>query len=338
MQQELEELRAEKEQYRQDLESVRQTSQGLINKLEAKYQDLDGGFRSQLQVNGELSQRLAMLERMYAATRAELSTVTGSVGDLTNTNMMDGSNITTKIIATASHRSQMSTGSPNPSAKGLYSTWHKSLRSPKEPKEEINSVSMLWDAHTDLGTRIDELIQACMTGRAHASLGEDILRNRVLQEVQEVSQDYNEVVVSGLEDCKHIVDQALKRLEGPLGEEPSSEREQQRDEQLVEQQKQKVFEAAALTPKPPETGENVNGDESDNDTVLETIGDGGSDVDVSLNDMSSIVPPPNYAAPPPPSVRQEEKKDQRSESAAASAARVGEALKATSLKAFIRKN
>merc|ERR1711988_2079285 len=79
------------------------------------------------------------------------------------------------------------------------------------PDEDGNSVSMLWDAHTDLGTRIDELVQACMTGRAHASLGEDILRNRVLAQVEEVHasttkrsfQDSKTAAASSIEHSKN---------------------------------------------------------------------------------------------------------------------------------------
>ena len=103
-----------------------------------------------------------------------------------------GNKIPTMVQAVAVSRTHTGT-----SAAEKFSSWKKTLRG--VPDEDGNSVSMLWDAHTDLGTRIDELVQACMTGRAHASLGEDILRNRVLAQVEEVAREYNETVISGLE-------------------------------------------------------------------------------------------------------------------------------------------
>jgi serine/threonine protein kinase len=321
MMRELKQLRVEKEEYRQQLDSERDSNEQMLDEFESKYQDLDGNFKTQQQVNSELANRLELLERMYTTTRSELNEAKGAFSPLAANSHQGGivgNKIPTMMQAVAVSRTHTGT-----SAAEKFSSWKKTLRG--VPDEDGNSVSMLWDAHTDLGTRIDELVQACMTGRAYASLGEDILRNRVLAQVEEVAREYNETVISGLEDCSSIIDRALQKLEVPIDEQEEVKMDGSEDISTLE----------ALTPAGPGGAGLFDDDETASgvdDTMLDTVGDGAdvSDGETILSgmDMSSVAPP-SYAAPPPPNVEQ---------ATAAKVASLEASLKATSLKAFLSRS
>jgi serine/threonine protein kinase len=338
MMRELDTLRVEKEEFRLQLDSERHAKEQMLDDFESKYQDLDGSFKSQQQVNGELADRLELLERMYATTRSELNEAKGSFNyALPNRQSSQqaglGNDIPTVIQAVGLSRAKPNSTGHLSSAE-TFTTWHKKFRS-TESRDDGNSVSMLWDAHSDLGARIDELVQACMHGRAHESLGEDILRNRVLDQVQDVAREYNETVISGLEDCSSIIDRALRKLEDPGDEHGGNGSED-------------VTTLEALTPGPAGVGLFDDESESGADTMLDTVGDGAdvSDGETILSgmDMSSVAPP-SYAAPPPPSFEAQKFPPQQqppqpppqgaTSKAAVSAASLEAKLRATSLKAYL---
>ena len=150
-----------------------------------------------------------------------------------------------------------------------------------------------------------------------------------------MAREYNETVISGLEDCSSIIDRALRKLEDPGDEHGGNGSED-------------VTTLEALTPGPAGVGLFDDESESGADTMLDTVGDGAdvSDGETILSgmDMSSVAPP-SYAAPPPPSFEAQKFPPQQqppqpppqgaTSKAAVSAASLEAKLRATSLKAYL---
>lgn len=199
--------------------------------LQRERAELSDSLHRERRVGSELTQRLEILERMYLSTRSELRDAQEEVAELRRIQAESTSTVVAAPPSTFGvvQRLPPSHARREPDTamfRESFSNFDKQLRKSlthrdmldRQEAEDGSSVSVLWNFHDDLKTRIDELITTCMSGNLFDARGEQVVRGRILEHVKEVSREYEGSVLNSLKVCHEHIENVLSGL-GHEGEE-----------------------------------------------------------------------------------------------------------------------
>lgn len=221
---EVDRLRSDNQQLRHRLSEVSTAKDNQIEALQHECEALRSTVQEKDNSGSELTRRLQMLERMYYSTRSELRDAQSEAEHLRAAKVSDSGVLTRfEVSKTPLQRRHVA---EDPSTAESVDMWSRSLRggnteaarrrrSPrsKSASDDSPSMSLLWSVHDDLKGRIDELIQACMTGNVFDAAGEDVVKERILEHVQRVNAEYSTAVLSSLQACHSRIDSVLTGLD-----------------------------------------------------------------------------------------------------------------------------